>query len=273
MLKEGSLWSGYILPFMEEENLKNLMTIGEDNRGNFQWASPGPYRHPITDDAFINIIAVETAISIYRCPSAPMPDHQYDVSSDNWHVMERAPGSYLGCASGVVVDQNRPNGFMGCDGVLLGHDKDEPLETITLKKIKDGTSKTMLVGEALHDARRQEAVGRTRETKRGNRKDHWYIGSDDVDTGIGSDASEALGSTGVRPNLQLLKGCGDGFSDADCQELQISFSSAHPGVVNVAMVDGSVQRVEDDIDQKVWSGMGTRTEAAAEKIRAIIKRN
>ena len=35
-------------------------------------------------------------------------------------------------------------------------------------------------------------------------------------------------------------------------------SSNHPGVVNLVMVDGSVQSVANDIDMDVWTDMGTR---------------
>jgi len=35
-------------------------------------------------------------------------------------------------------------------------------------------------------------------------------------------------------------------------------SSYHPGVVNLVMVDGSVQSVANDIDMDVWTDMGTR---------------
>jgi prepilin-type N-terminal cleavage/methylation domain-containing protein/prepilin-type processing-associated H-X9-DG protein len=35
-------------------------------------------------------------------------------------------------------------------------------------------------------------------------------------------------------------------------------SSYHPGVVNVAMVDGSVQTVSNDVDVEIWTEMGTR---------------
>jgi prepilin-type N-terminal cleavage/methylation domain-containing protein len=264
VIAEGSMWSGYILPFMEDEQLKKLMTIGEDPAGNFQWASPGPYRHPLTDKHYRNIIAVETLISIYRCPSAVMPDYQYDVSSDNWHVMERVPGSYLACASGIVVDQNRPRTMRDLDGVMFGQHKDGDRKTVTLRKVRDGTSKTMMVGEALHDTIAQHKQGHTREAARGDRKDHWYIGSDDID--IENDASEGLGSTGVGPNLQLTKGCGPEFSASDCQKVQLSFSSNHRGVVNVVMLDNSVHSVPDDIDAKVWSEMGTRSPSAAGKV-------
>ena len=266
-LAEGSMWSGYILPFMEDDNLKELMTFGEDIRGNFQWAHPGPYQYPIRSKSYRNIIAVETLIPIYRCPSAVLPDSQYDVSSDNWHVMRRVPGSYLGCASGMVVDQNRPRGMRELDGLLFGVHKDNP-KPLVLRKIKDGTSKTMLVGEALHDRDAQRLIGRQREAARGDHKDHWYIGGDDPD--IQNDSSECLGSTGVPPNLQLLYECGNGAPDSECQALQISFSSNHRGLVNVAMADCSVRGVEQEIDEKVWSEMGTRSGVAAAKIAQIL---
>jgi prepilin-type N-terminal cleavage/methylation domain-containing protein/prepilin-type processing-associated H-X9-DG protein len=35
-------------------------------------------------------------------------------------------------------------------------------------------------------------------------------------------------------------------------------SSYHPNVVNVTMVDGSVQSVSDDVDMDIWTDMGTR---------------
>lgn len=269
ILGEGSMWSGYILPHMEDENLKNLMTIGEDAMGNFQWAHPGPYRYPLDKKTYRNIIAVESVIPAYRCPSAALPNHQYDVSSDNWHVMRRVPGSYLGCASGVVVDQNRPRGMEELDGVLYGHNKDRQLKPVRLKQLVDGTSKQILVGEALHDSNAQRKIGRTRETSQGDHKDHWYIGGDDPD--IYNDSSECLGSTGVAPNLHIQLKCGEGFSRSDCQALQVSFSSAHRGLVNVVLCDGSVHRIEEEIDAKVWSEMGSRSTAAAAEAQKKIR--
>ncbi|MCA9215398.1 MAG: DUF1559 domain-containing protein [Planctomycetales bacterium] len=259
---EGSMWSMHILPYMEEENLRNIMTVGENKRGNFQWAHPGPYRRPLKK-YYENIQAVETTISLFRCPTAPMPSNQYDVSSDSWHVMARAPSSYLACASGLVTNQNVPRCLTNTrstkmDGVMYGHSKDDPARPIELKKIEDGTSKTIMIGEALHDSITVARRGRRPESAHGDRKDHWYIGSDDID--IYNDASEALGSTGVLPNLQLQFECTIKTSRrAECQALQLSFSSAHPGIIMAGMCDGSVRAVEESIDATVWSGMGTRS--------------
>jgi hypothetical protein len=38
----------------------------------------------------------------------------------------------------------------------------------------------------------------------------------------------------------------------------ITSRSYHPGIVSVAMVDGSVQSIPDEIDLAVWRGMATR---------------
>lgn len=268
-LYEGSMWSGYILPFMEDEALKNLMTIGENERGNFQWAHEGPYRpEKLLDPHYRNIVACETFISSFQCPSAASPAHQYDVSADGWHVMRRVPSSYLGCASGIAMSQNRPRrGLEDMDGLIFGQDKDKRPTPVRLRMVKDGTSKTMVVGEALHDFQTQDLRGRTAESVNGNRKDHWYIGSDDIDT-TASDVSECLGSTAVPPNYHLQKKCGEtGTSEAECQAVQLSFSSNHRGVVIAGLLDGSVQRIEQDINEKVWSDLGTRSEPAAEEVR------
>jgi prepilin-type N-terminal cleavage/methylation domain-containing protein/prepilin-type processing-associated H-X9-DG protein len=262
MLAEGSMWSGYILPYLEDKSLKDLMTIGEDQEGNFQWAHPGPYSYPVTSRTFKNIVAVETVIPVYRCPSAALPSGQYDVSSDNWHVMRRVPGSYLACASGLVVDQNKPRGMERLDGVIFGHHKDNRGKPVEFRKVKDGLSKTMLLGEALHDVRAQEEIGMRREMSIGDHKDHWYIGSDDID--IYNDASECLGSTGVGINLHTMYSCDRkeqtkkvGLSE--CMALQLSFSSAHPGGINIALCDGSVRQIEETISPQVWSDYGTRS--------------
>ena len=107
-LAEGSMWTAFILSFMEDESLWDLMTIGEGARiggggnpsntsGNFQWAHPGEYADGslIGRVEFRNVVACETLIPTFRCPSAALPDFQHDVSSDNWHVMKRVPGSYV----------------------------------------------------------------------------------------------------------------------------------------------------------------------------------
>ncbi|HMO83977.1 MAG TPA: DUF1559 domain-containing protein, partial [Lacipirellulaceae bacterium] len=91
----------------------------------------------------------------------------------------------------------------------------------------------------------------------GDHKDHWYLGSDDID--VDKDLSECLGSTGVPINLRRggVDPCAGNPANPDCQALQLSFSSAHPGTVNVVLCDGSVQTIHEGIDAQVWSDYGT----------------
>jgi prepilin-type processing-associated H-X9-DG protein len=151
--------------------------------------------------------------------------------------------------------------------VAIDRNKAANAGKMELRKILDGTSKTVMVGEAWHDTETQDAfgalaTGESGEPEAGNRKDHWFGGSDDIDTGDGVDLSEFLGSTGVLINLQKASSenqatCASAESPG-CQALQLSFGSAHSGMCQMAFVDGHVESVTDDIDLKVWSDYGTR---------------
>lgn len=264
---EGSMWSYGLLPYLEQNGAVSLTKIGEGAGGNFNWAHPGPYDSATiaNDPQYRNLVLCEIPFSVFRCPSAALPEAQADVSTQNWIVMKRAPASYLGSATGLLLDQNTRgpigNVYMGdLDGVLYSESK------IAIKNVLDGTSNTMIVGEAVHDADGQAAATR-KEADGGSKKDHWMMGSDDLDgTGPGiaaRDPSECLGSTAVPPNFQRgLLGTevctASNSSSADCQKFQLAFGSAHSGVTQVAHCDGSVGVVQDDIDSIVWRDLATR---------------
>ena len=270
---EGSMWSAYILPFVEDEALKNLMTIGESTTSvNNQWAHPGPYTpEQIRRPPYQNVVACETLISILRCPSAGLLDSQYDISSDNWHVMNRVPASYLGNASGIIVNQNSPRAMIGTDGMMFGiRETGTQLKPVKMRKVIDGTTKTFLIAEAVHDTAEQERIGGTRrENPRGDHKDHWAIGGDDPD--IDNDMSEGLGSTGVAFNLhKTFVGevvCRNP-STPDCQALQLSFSSNHNNGINAVFVDGSVHFISDSIDVVPRRAFGSR---ASQELNGTIR--
>ncbi len=158
-----------------------------------------------------------------------------------------------GVLSGILVNEKKLTRFTK--------------EPVSMRMITDGTSNTLLVGEAVPDMaaieRSTTSTGYSApEHELGSRKDHWYIGSDSIDGPQESDVSEAVGSTGVPPNLHqqpALFHCNGSPRDPACQALQLSFSSEHPGVVQAAMGDGSVQTIQESIDTAVWSQMGTRS--------------
>jgi prepilin-type N-terminal cleavage/methylation domain-containing protein len=264
---EGSMWSYYILPFLEQTGAVARTKVAENTTGqNFQWAFAGPYtRAQIENDpVYQNIILCETPFPVFRCPSASLPEAQKDLSTQNWLVQERAPASYIGNATGIIKDQNTPD----ADGVLMG-DLDGVLfarSKIAMKHIIDGTSNTILVGEAVHDTAGQEAATR-READVGGKKDHWAFGGDDVDgTGGPSaarDPSECLGSTAIPINFQQpylgSDVClGSNSSTPNCQMFQLSFGSPHSGITQVVRCDGSVGTVDESVDAVVWRDLGTR---------------
>ena len=73
--------------------------------------------------------------------------------------------------------------------------------------------------------------------------------------------SEAMGSFGVPLNMQTRfnnqNPCSSP-SNPDCQALQLSFSSAHVGGINICLCDGSVKYLEDDTDEEILTAYGTR---------------
>jgi prepilin-type N-terminal cleavage/methylation domain-containing protein/prepilin-type processing-associated H-X9-DG protein len=280
-LGEGSAWSAFILPYLEEGAAFSALTIGETDAGNFQWGYPGQYSDASTlGPSYRNVQVVETVMQVYRCPSAGLPEHQTDLSNDGYYVMRRSPASYLGVVSGLEAIQHpswrlrlrrsppENPAYQGVDGVMVGlHNVDEARSRVSFRMITDGNSKTMMVGEAVHDSDTQDVRAGTKEAEPGNKKDHWWGGSDDIDTGragdVFMDLSEFLGSTGVPINYQKDSAQNQAWcanpGSPDCQKPQLSFGSKHPGVVQMVYCDGHVEAVQEDIDFTVWNDGGTRS--------------
>ena len=277
-LTEGSMWSAFILPYIEQENLRSNVTINFSQHANY--AYPGPfYTYPVLGN---NLEACETVLPIFRCPTMNLPLHVADQGMDrNFFINRRVPSSYIGCTSGVTessyfhmdkdgeihLKMEQLDGalvaVLGSDGKSM-HSK----SPVSLRQIEDGTSNTLLVGEAVTDMKELERSTRfgknghtSPEPYTGSRKDHWYIGSDSIDGPTVSDVSEALGSTAVLPNLDKNPSrfnCGN-ITSYECQALQLSFTSEHPGIVQLSYCDGSVRSINGTIDSEVWSKMGTRS--------------
>ncbi len=262
----GPAWSGYLLPYMEQtSHFKNFKFDLPEGSDPMQWAYSSRALPASQKTAMIT--ACETHFPVYKCPTAPFPDHLYNTSADDWVVPQRMPSTYLGCGSGTLkddelgIDKRNPTASIRCaflneNGILTGihpDAKSRPSTICSPRNIKDGLSNTMIAGEALGDGQpyfTREDVGAGQDFPTGGRKDHWAIGGDDADRGEGQDGSEHLGSTGVPMSTTI----------------EIAFGSAHTGGCFVCLADGSVRYVNETIELETWSRMGSRSDLLPVKL-------
>jgi prepilin-type N-terminal cleavage/methylation domain-containing protein len=239
---QGAGWSAFVLPQLEGQT--EYDQIGWLDSDPWSQAPPGSESNMSPNEKLC-----ATVNASFRCPSAVGPDHLYSIDEEPvfWVAFNRVPCNYIANASGTAVDQyNDPlsPGMTNGDGVIWNDG------SVALRKISDGASHTLLVGEALPEYF-EPAVGSFEPP---GTKDHWYIGSSDIDTQrspnvYGWDPSEFLGSTGAAINTQKGQ---SGY--------ELSYSSAHAGGAHVVLCDGSAQFIAEDIDPQTWSYLGQRSD-------------
>ena len=268
-MESGGMWSAFILPYMEYDSIYSKLTFGWDGYPDWSMQTPNypppSLAMPAGPDSQAaqtarNVAACETVIEVFRCPSAGLPLHVLDAStySPAWYVARRVPGSYLGCVSGLVTNDQ---GLINLDGIMVAPASPPAnlwdnggkftMKGITIAQIKDGVSNTIIVGEAVPDA--ADHADRENPDLNMGRKDHWYIGSDDIDDYAGQDWSECLGSTGVPINLPKVP-----EGDPTFGAYEIGYSSRHSGGCNFVFADGSSHFLSQSIDAATYSALGTR---------------
>ena len=221
------LWSGSLLPFLEQRNLFD----GLDFSRRWEEAGTG------------NARACTTYLSVFRCPSSDAPQH---VGVQG--IADRVPSGYLAVASGTSTRES------GAAPDHLGLRRQDGLIYINswtrIAHVTDGTSHTLAVGEALFRPDIQGPdLSRVVQIV-----DHWYIGSDAFISYLGQpgfiEVSEALGSSGV--GLNNLK------HDVFIDEKELAFTSLHHGGCLFVFADAHVQFLPDGIDRSVFAALGTR---------------
>jgi prepilin-type N-terminal cleavage/methylation domain-containing protein/prepilin-type processing-associated H-X9-DG protein len=214
------LWSGHILPFIEQSTLRNSIDLTKN------W----------DDSSTTNVQALQFRSPIFRCPSANSPlafDHQ---------VARRVPCNYLACATGLNVKES------GSQPILDDSEQDGIFYTdsrTTHSGILDGTSHTVFVGEALF----LDNVFGNDLNNNPQLVDHWAIGSPTIGN---SELSEALASTACRINAHRIK------PQVLIDEIEMCYSSRHIGGAHVVFADGHTEFLNESIDADTWSAMGTR---------------
>ncbi|MGL4423832.1 MAG: DUF1559 domain-containing protein, partial [Gemmataceae bacterium] len=282
--EEGGHWTAFILPYMEQDNVFRALSFGSND---FARAAPSDPVITSTNNIDRNIAACGTNIKSFRCPSSTVPDRILDAScySPPWFA-NRVPCNYLGVVTGVQPNDWKPSWGWGAstigswgtpsrttlhpselDGMMITRPRGSTgrmnrvanggtASPVGLLSVTDGLSNTAMLGEA-EPEENLLANAVTQETPNSGRKDHWYIGGDDLDNWEGTDWSECGGSLGTvintrRPTVSRSD------TSPEWGAYEVSFSSRHSGGANFCMGDGSVRFIRDNTAQAVLTAVGTR---------------
>jgi len=234
----GHSWTWDVLPYIEQQPLYNVIIQPISDSG--AWTG--------TDARSLALIrTARTPVKTFRCPSDPAPNVE---SQDVNGLTGRATNSYLACAGGDAITDNTGIGMEFSNGLFnavaqtgSGATARSTRPGFRLTDAKDGTSNTLMVGEAEY----------LLDTGRGcNICDRFLYYHMNADSGGGSDFSEALGSTFFLPNPKAR-------NQMNNTEREISFASYHTGGLNVGLADGSVRFIRDGIAIATWRALGSKS--------------
>ncbi|TWT86649.1 putative major pilin subunit [Pseudobythopirellula maris] len=263
-----------ILPFIEENAVYDLLTtnysIGADQY-DFYWQTRANAR-----------AAAESEISSYLCPSAPnyaplfgpttrvyMSDTSglttphaygafetvgnYELGSDRLNVTNALSQSgkrthYQG-VFGVYGELGANTEVLGPNGQGFVVDKDligvfSIRSKTKLAKVTDGTSKTLMFGEAPGTIGSNFEDGDSGELVSGYTDAFLWMGANLLPTYQGLDLGREnfIGSAGTNPNFDTKWSY---------------YGSMHPGIVQFCMVDGSVRALGKGIDIPVFKAISS----------------
>jgi prepilin-type N-terminal cleavage/methylation domain-containing protein/prepilin-type processing-associated H-X9-DG protein len=217
----GSAWTVHVLPYIEQDNLRNRMTF----TGGSGWGASAS-----NNCAQASNVRLKT----FLCPSSPVGDttpspHSGSNISSNHYV------GIAGAVNGLIpgYSDNRFNTGVNGAGCCTG-----------------GTSNTMVIGEQNDFLFTNNG---TRVTWGSGLQHGWMIGwpRTNIPNG-GNDIGDArhFNVTTIRYNINQKRGWVDGGncgSTGVCQNSgnNTPLNSAHTGGVNVGMGDGSVRFLRD----------------------------
>jgi prepilin-type N-terminal cleavage/methylation domain-containing protein/prepilin-type processing-associated H-X9-DG protein len=224
--ENGSHWTAYLLPFIEQTPLYDKI-------------APLENPVPVWADGGVRQAACSTLIPAFRCPSSADPD-----TLNSQGIASRVLSNYGAVASGTSGlpghAQAGENGFYLDDGGP-DHARFNGVFTFNKKRklsdITDGTSNTAGVAEWF----------RYENTADGNSNnticDHFILGSPDIN----NLHTHAYGSLGHPINRRDDQHAG-----------RAAFRSRHPGGANLMLMDGSVRFLNENVADVVRGAMGTR---------------
>jgi prepilin-type N-terminal cleavage/methylation domain-containing protein/prepilin-type processing-associated H-X9-DG protein len=256
-------WTELILPYMEHNEVyQGYWTSLKQTP--YMTSYPGP-NGPIGDNAQLRAARTAT-ISTFYCPSDPAGIQTNEIATAEYGFIR---GNYRGCVGagdmyGKATDGTAGPWGVGVFGIRSGQsdDADAKVRTsgVRIQDIQDGASETLMFSEGLVCSVSPGWGGPIGEIIYGN------MGGGLFSASLTPNSLNADRPIGPCPQDQ-----GDMLYKAPCSSLggnawwtpsasgaHAGARSAHSGGVNIALADGSIRYVADNIDQSVWRGLATR---------------
>ena len=233
-LPPGHNWITSIFPQIEQQNVVDSLDLTL------------PMKHPTN-----RVVIQEVAVGTFVCPSSPASDspimedrssnHNPRVAQGTWYTGSMgptAPGPECTlCPAGTIPDPNNwccMAGHFGTRaraGRTVGMFARHVKPAIDDSLVTDGLSNTIMVGETLPE-------------------DCSYFSL--------FAPNFVVTSTSIPLNFRRNNTQQNDFPINSGWWEVSGFKSEHPGIIQVAMGDGSVQALSEDIDFRLYNALGTR---------------
>jgi prepilin-type processing-associated H-X9-DG protein len=279
-------WLYNILPFMEQQQLRQLGKGSTPGTTGFQEASKQLHTTPVagfhcpsrrpaqvylaswptiaTEFSFLQPIAQNTGVVKTDYAASSGDSYHTATVSALGGFSYWQPGSYAEATPGA--SRNGPQwelneGYcndIGHQGFQSGisHYRSE----ITIQRIEDGTSNTYMVGEKFLGVDKYESSGGT-------------SGTDGFSWGENQSAYTGFEWDNHRAAWHRLAGSGEADIEArqpaqdraglGAPQPEVKFGSAHAGGLNMVFCDGSVRVIQYDIDYKTHAGLANRQDGGS----------
>ena len=249
-------WSELILPYMEQTVVYDGYTTLMD-KGGYAGGTYGPIQGTVKMRN-----SRHTVITTFCCPSGKAPQGN-ELGTPGYGYYRF---SFRGCTGTGDMYGEATDGTKGPWGVgVFGVKHDQSFdETSSLgakfRDISDGTSHTIMISEGLVADASEGWGGPIGATLYGNMGGALFTASltpnsTSPDRPVGPCPSDR-GNTGYEaPCLSIGS---NGWGTPSGAGGYVAARSKHPGGVNAALADGSVNFINNNIDLLVWRRMGTR---------------